>query len=111
MSREDTRSERLITHARAIRDEARGMAHELHEARSDMRQALDFSRSVREHPFGALLVAAGVGYVLGGGLFAPLTRRLVRTGVRAMVLPLLTRQLELMVAGHAPPRSEDEPGA
>ena len=42
---------------------------------------------VRKHPYQALLVAAGVGYILGGGLVSRLTLSVVRTGLRMGALP------------------------
>lgn len=48
---------------------------------------------VREHPYQALLVAAGVGYILGGGLFTRLTLSAVQVGLRMGALPIVQRQL------------------
>lgn len=48
---------------------------------------------VREHPYQALLVAAGVGYILGGGLFTRLTLTAVQTGLRMGALPIVQRQI------------------
>jgi hypothetical protein len=48
---------------------------------------------VRQHPYQALLVAAGVGYILGGGLFSRLTLSVVRTGLRMGALPMVQRTL------------------
>lgn len=48
---------------------------------------------VRQHPYQALLVAAGVGYILGGGLFTRLTLTVVQTGLRMGALPIVQRQL------------------
>ncbi len=56
---------------------------------------------VDAHPVGMLLSALGVGYVLGGGLFTSLTRRLLGTGMRLgfqlAVLPALEREVAGMV--------------
>jgi hypothetical protein len=58
---------------------------------------LDVEALVETHPVGTLLGALAVGYVLGGGLFTRLTRRLVggglRVGLRLAVLPALERAL------------------
>lgn len=51
-------------------------------------------RQLEERPYETLLVAAGLGYVLGGGLFTPLTGRVVLVGLRAAVLPLVQLGLE-----------------
>ncbi|HEY0715594.1 MAG TPA: hypothetical protein VGF45_23130 [Polyangia bacterium] len=48
-----------------------------------------------EHPFRTAGWAAGAGFVLGGGIFTPLTGRTVKTGLqlalRLAILPALTR--------------------
>ena len=54
---------------------------------------------MRRHPYQTMLLAAGVGYVLGGGLFTALTARMVRTGLRVAALPLV--QTELVNAAQA----------
>jgi hypothetical protein len=64
----------------------------------DTQGALDLGAAIREHPFATVLVAVGVGYVLGGGLFTSTTRRLVGLGMRAVLLPAVTQQLEAVVA-------------
>lgn len=47
-----------------------------------------------EHPFLSLGIAAGVGYVIGGGLFTPFTVRMIKIGARAVVMPTVKSQLE-----------------
>ena len=54
---------------------------------------LDIARRVERHPYGMLLAAAGVGYVLGGGLFSRLTARMVRLGIRLAALPFVKEEL------------------
>jgi len=93
------RAERVIQHSRALGDDVRSLTSELSEAASELRQKVDISQSVQAHPFRSIAIAAGVGYVLGGGLFSPLTGTLLRVGMRAMVVPMLKGQLEAMVAG------------
>jgi hypothetical protein len=39
--------------------------------------------SIEENPYGTLAVAAGIGFVLGGGLFSRLGAKLVATAIRA----------------------------
>jgi hypothetical protein len=64
----------------------------------------DFARElqglVETDPVGTLLGALGVGYVLGGGVFTSLTRRLVggglRLGFQLAVLPAVERELAAM---------------
>jgi hypothetical protein len=64
---------------------------------SDFGSALDLKGRVDRHPYGTVAAAIGIGYVLGGGLFTPLTSRIVRFGVRIglrlAVLPLLKQEV------------------
>jgi hypothetical protein len=62
-----------------------------------LERALDVAAHIERHPLGTLAAAVGAGYVLGGGLFTPLTERLVKTvlrvGLRFVVMPVLEREL------------------
>jgi hypothetical protein len=49
---------------------------------------------VRAHPYQSVLVAAGAGYALAGGLLAPAASRLLRGGARFIVLPMLAAVAE-----------------
>jgi hypothetical protein len=54
-----------------------------------------------QHPYGALAVALGAGYLLGGGFFTPLTERMakfaLRVGIRVALVPFLAAQLSELV--------------
>lgn len=83
-----------------MKDQGRGdrsvqdLAGDLAETAVQLYERLDIQRQLREHPYRTLAAAAGVGYVLGGGLFTPLTGSLVRVGMRAMFLPMLQQVVE-----------------
>jgi len=62
---------------------------ELGQTAAELYESLDVARQLEEHPYRTLALAAGVGYVLGGGLFTPLTASIVRLGMRAAVLPMV----------------------
>ena len=68
---------------------------------SDLGNALDIQGRVQRHPYGTVAAAVGIGYVLGGGLFSPLTARIVRLGIRIglrlAVLPLVKQEIAEMV--------------
>jgi hypothetical protein len=68
---------------------------------SEMGDALDIKGRVRRHPYGTVAAAIGIGYVLGGGLFTPLTGRIVRLGLRLgmrlAVLPLIKEEMAELV--------------
>lgn len=53
---------------------------------------------VEEHPYRSLAIAAGVGFVLGGGLFGRTGGRLLATGLRvglaALVAPLASELVD-----------------
>ena len=57
------------------------------------RNALTLPQRAMAHPYQTLLIAAGVGYVLGGGVFTRLTLTMLRAGVRMGALPLVRRAL------------------
>ena len=56
--------------------------------------AIDPIQFFEEHPLICLGIAAGVGYIAGGGLFTPLTTRVVKAGARAVILPTLKARLK-----------------
>jgi len=67
------------------------------DAFDDIKGTLDVDGRVDRHPYGTLAAALGVGYVLGGGLFSPLTARILglglRIGIRLAALPVLKDEL------------------
>ncbi|NPC73680.1 hypothetical protein D7Y27_08265 [Corallococcus sp. AB004] len=60
---------------------------------ADLGQTLDLKGRVERNPYGTLAIAVGVGYVLGGGLFTPLTGRILKLGVRLAALPFVKDEL------------------
>jgi hypothetical protein len=59
----------------------------------DFNESLDLRGRLERNPYATLAAAFGVGYVLGGGLFTPLTGRLIRLGLRLAALPLVKDEL------------------
>ncbi len=51
-------------------------------------------RYYQQNPYVVVAAAAGVGYLAGGGLFTPFTRRLVRFGMKAMFVPIAAKQIQ-----------------
>src|SRR5258707_15848670 len=80
------RVQEIESSAQHLLDEAKGVM-------SDLRDTLDLRSRVERHPYGTLLAAAAVGYVLGGGLFTSLTGNLVRLGLRLAAVPLIKDEL------------------
>ena len=64
---------------------------------TDLRDTVNLKGRVDSHPYGTIAAALGIGYLLGGGLFTPLTGRIVglglRIGLRLAVLPMLKDEL------------------
>ena len=58
---------------------------------------------VNRHPYGTVAAALGIGYALGGGIFTPLTSRLLRfglrIGLRTALLPVLKAELAAAFIG------------
>ena len=76
---------------------------EAQAAAAELAEALALRERVRERPVLTLLGAAAVGYVLAGGLFTPLTARLLRGSVRLAALPLVRDELLGLLEGLRPP--------
>lgn len=51
-------------------------------------------KQVQANPYATLGVAAGVGFVLGGGLASPMGQMLLRVGVRAFGPPLVNALIQ-----------------
>jgi ElaB/YqjD/DUF883 family membrane-anchored ribosome-binding protein len=81
---------------------------------SELKRAAAIDERVGRHPYGSVAAALGIGYVLGGGLFTPLTSRLValglRIGVRLAVLPMLKDEISVL-ADALTGESESEGGS
>jgi hypothetical protein len=64
---------------------------------------------IRQHPARTVAMTFGAGFILGGGLFSPLTARVVgvgvRLGLRLLVLPLVAERLAALVG--APSRNQE----
>jgi hypothetical protein len=80
------RVQEMESSAQHLMDEARGVM-------SDLSDSFDLRSRVERHPYGMLLGAAAVGYILGGGLFTSLTRSMVRLGLRLAAVPLVKDEL------------------
>jgi hypothetical protein len=67
---------------------------------AELKRAAAIDERVDRHPYGSLAAALGIGYVLGGGIFTPLTSRIVslglRIGLRLAVLPMLKDEISVL---------------
>jgi ElaB/YqjD/DUF883 family membrane-anchored ribosome-binding protein len=69
-------------HVRQLRHDAATLATEVQSASDDLETYV--KDRARRHPYGTLGVAAGFGYVLGGGLRSPLTMMIFGIAARAV---------------------------
>lgn len=76
-----------------IGSEAQQLWTDASGAVTDLGQTLDLRGRVERNPYGMMAAALGVGYVLGGGLFTPMTARIIRLGMRLAALPLVKDEL------------------
>lgn len=66
------------------------------QASSTWHRAIDFlAREAADRPLRTTLLTLGMGYVVGGGLFSPLTARLfgtsLKVGLRVLALPAIAK--------------------
>ena len=80
----------LGDHCRQIHDDAHALAAAVQEATDDLERYL--TEQVEQRPYAPLGVAAGVGYVLGGGLRSRLTAVLFGAATR-LAVALAAREL------------------
>ena len=90
----------VFEHGRRMVDEARAFGNALSGSVDNLGRALDLRGRVERHPVGMVFAALGVGYVLGGGLFSPLTGRLVRLGMRLALVPIIKSQISALAGPH-----------
>jgi hypothetical protein len=80
------------------------------DAGSALREIFDIQGRLLRNPYGMVTGAAGIGFVLGGGLFTRLAARLLGTSVRIVLmaaLPTLQKQLaEAFAASKLKPHKE-----
>src|SRR5437016_13520341 len=95
-----------MDHARRMAEEARAFREAVASQAESFTRTIDLRGRVQRNPIGMVLAAAGIGYVLGGGLFSPMTSRLLKIGVRLALVPVIKSQLGAMageVRTHAHP--------
>ena len=101
--------QRAIDHAKRMAEEARAFKEAVASQAESFTRSIDLRGRVQRNPLAMVAAAAGVGYVLGGGLFSPLTGRLLKVGLRLALIPLVKSQLSNIV-GAADAESERAAG-
>jgi hypothetical protein len=94
--REEAGARTFGERAERVGDTAQHAWSRTRDALTDVKETLDVEGRVDRHPYGTLAAAVGIGYVLGGGLFSPLTARILglalRIGIRLAALPVLKEE-------------------
>ena len=80
-------------HAKKAVEEARAFKQAFAAQASGISQSIDLRGRVQRNPIAMVAAAAGIGYLLGGGLFSQTTARLLRYGIRLAIIPLVKSQL------------------
>jgi hypothetical protein len=84
-------------HFDRINDTAQEAWTRTRDTAKDLKDALDIDGRVARNPYGTIAAAVGIGYVLGGGIFSPLTARLVsfglKMGLRLAALPFIQNEI------------------
>ena len=88
-------------HAKKAVDEARAFKEAVRSQAQSFSKSVDLRGRVQRNPLSMVAAAAGIGYLLGGGLFSPLTGRLLKYGLRVALIPLLKNQLVAMAGAQA----------
>lgn len=91
---DDSLTHDLENEESTLADKSQRVADDLRDLYDTVRRDYPIGQYYEENPYVVLAAAAGVGYVLAGGLFSPFTRRLMRIGMKALVLPIAANQLK-----------------
>lgn len=92
-----------------LKDPAPESADVVEETRKLARHAQEYYQTLRtnesplaatyrKNPYIVVAGAAGVGYLLAGGLFTPFTRRLARMSMKALIIPALAIQAKNLMS-------------
>lgn len=85
--------------SRALMEDTRRLADDVRQIYDTVRTEQLIGKYYEKNPYAVLATAAGLGYVLGGGLFTPFTRRVLRIGMKALVLPVAAAQIRSLTQG------------
>ncbi len=90
---------------------AASLTEELRATAADFGRALDLRGRAQRHPYLMVAAAAGLGYVLGGGLFTRSTARLLGLAGRVAAFPMVRSELvslaEAVLSGSPDAQDED----
>lgn len=79
--------------AEELKENLADLARGASTALNGVSDAVGLTPKVEENPWGMVLAALGVGYVLGGGLFTSTTARVLKLGARVAAIPVVRDKL------------------
>lgn len=79
-------------------DDGKRLADDVSQMYTHLKEDNPLGKIYMENPYVVLAAAAGLGYVIGGGLLTPFTRRLLRVGMKALVVPVAASQLKSLAS-------------
>ena len=97
-----------VEHASKMVDEAKEFTGAISETVNSFSESIDLHGRVQRAPIAMVSAALGIGFLVGGGLFSPMTRRLLKTGLAAAILPFVKRQLSTMAGSPTPSTAVDD---
>ncbi len=107
----DNDAHQLIDDSRTLMDDSKQVFEDVHRLYDRIRSSEgSLGQYYQDNPFAVLAAAAGVGYVLGGGLFSPFTKRILRIAMKGMIIPVAGSQLKNMTAAAHPSEAAFEGG-
>ena len=79
---------------RSLSEETKDLADHASRYYDTLRKESPFVTAYKENPYLVVGAAAGLGYVIAGGLFTPFTSRLTRMSLKALVIPFALMQIK-----------------
>lgn len=106
----DNDAQRLFDDGRTLMDDSKQVFEDVQHLYDKMRSQGSLGEYYQENPFAVLAAAAGVGYVLGGGLFSPFTKRILRIAMKGLIIPVAGSQIKSLTAAAHPSEVPFEEG-
>ena len=95
-------AQRLIDDSRNLMDDSKQVVEDVQRLYQRATNDGGLAKTYQDNPFAVLAAAAGVGYLLGGGLFSPFTQRILKIGMKGLVIPIASSQLKNISAAAHP---------
>ncbi len=106
----DNDAHRLIDDSRTLVDDSKRVFDDVQQIYDKMRSQNSLGEYYQDNPYTVLAAAAGVGYVLGGGLFSPFTKRILKIAMKGLVIPVASAQFKNLSAAVHPAEAPFEGG-